>query len=237
LGLQFLPASSLATKAIRVHEISMDDVHQIEWRVSDNQIPYPEALAEMEKRHSAILAGEKPDLIWFLEHPPLYTAGTSSVPTELLSGAFPVYETGRGGRHTYHGPGQRVGYLMLDLKKRNKDIRAFVQALENWVIAALAEFDVEARPEEGRIGIWCDTPEGQEAKIGAIGIRIRKWITMHGFSVNIDPDLSHFDGIIPCGISEYPVTSLKQLGIETNLAKFDKALKKTAPDFLTAIEK
>jgi lipoyl(octanoyl) transferase len=214
----------------------MDDLQQIEWRVSESQVPYPEALAEMEARHAAILAGEKPDMIWFLEHPPLYTAGTSSDPSELLSSEFPVYQTGRGGRHTYHGPGQRVGYLMLDLKKRNKDIRAFVHALENWVIAALAEFSVEARPEEGRVGIWCDTAEGQEAKIGAIGIRIRKWITMHGFSVNIDPDLGHFDGIIPCGISEYPVTSLKQLGIEANLASFDQALKKTAPNFLKAIE-
>ena len=214
----------------------MDDLQQIEWRVSESPVPYPEALAEMEARHAAILAGEKPDMIWFLEHPPLYTAGTSSDPSELLSSEFPVYETGRGGRHTYHGPGQRVGYLMLNLKKRNNDVRTFVHALENWVIAALAEFGIEARPEDGRIGIWCDTPEGQEAKIGAIGIRIRKWITMHGFSVNIDPDLSHYNGIIPCGISDYPVTSLKQLGIEANLASFDKALRKTAPDFLKAIE-
>lgn len=215
----------------------MSAVADIEWRVSEEKIAYPDALAEMERRNAAVQAGEQPELIWLLEHPPLYTAGTSSDPAELLSSEFPVYETGRGGRHTYHGPGQRVGYVILDLKKRHSDVRGFVHALEDWVIAALAEFHVQARPAEGRVGIWCDTPDGQEAKIGAIGIRIRKWVTMHGFSVNIDPDLSHFGGIIPCGISEYPVTSLRQLGLATSLAAFDTALRNTAPDFLAAIEK
>jgi len=209
----------------------------IEWRVSDAQITYPNALAEMEQRNAAIYNGAQRELIWLLEHPPLYTAGTSADPAELLSHEFPVFETGRGGRHTYHGPGQRVGYVMLNLKKRQADVRNFVHALEDWVIRALHEFGVEARAVEGRVGIWCDTPQGEEAKIGAIGIRIRKWVTMHGFAVNIDPDLSHFGGIIPCGISEYPVTSLKQLGIQASLDDFDKALKKTVPDFLAAIDK
>ncbi|MEH6757796.1 MAG: lipoyl(octanoyl) transferase LipB [Parasphingorhabdus sp.] len=215
----------------------MSKLSDIEWRTSDAKISYPEALAEMEHRNLAVYLGKEPELIWLLEHPPLYTAGTSSNPAELLSQEFPVFETGRGGRHTYHGPGQRVGYIMLNLKKRQADVRNFVHALEDWVIRALAEFGVSARAVEGRVGIWCDTPQGKEAKIGAIGIRIRKWVTMHGFSVNIDPDLNHFNGIIPCGISEYPVTSLKQLGIEATLHDFDTALKKNAPDFLAAIDK
>jgi len=208
---------------------------QIEWKISEGKISYPDALAKMEARNEAVQSGEANELVWFLEHPPLYTAGTSSDPTELLSSEFPVFETGRGGRHTYHGPGQRVGYLILDLKRRNRDVRGFVHALEGWVIAALAEFDIEARAVEGRVGIWCDMPDGQEAKIGAIGIRIRRWVTMHGFSVNIDPDLSHFGGIVPCGISEFPVTSLKQLGVDADIQSFDVALHKTASKFLTLI--
>ncbi len=211
--------------------------NQIEWRTSDEQIAYPDALAEMERRNAAVQAGNEEELIWLLEHPPLYTAGTSSDPSELLSSQFPVFETGRGGRHTYHGPGQRVGYLILDLKRRNADVRGFVHALENWIVAALAEFGFEARAVDGRVGIWCDKPDGQEAKIGAIGIRIRRWVTMHGFSVNISPDLNHFDGIVPCGISEFPVTSLKDLGIKATMAQFDAALKKTAQGFFEAIEK
>ena len=209
----------------------------IEWRIASKRVEYPDALAEMERRNAAVQSGEARELIWLLEHPPLYTAGTSSDPAELLSQAFPVYDTGRGGRHTYHGPGQRVGYVILDLKKRNSDVRGFVHAMEAWVIAALAEFGVSARAVEGRVGIWCDTPGGQEAKIGAIGIRIRKWVTMHGFSVNIDPDLSHFGGIVPCGISEFPVTSLAQLEITATLAEFDEALQKTADGFLKAIDR
>lgn len=213
-----------------------NELHQIEWLTDTVHIPYPKALSAMEQRNVAVHAKDQSELIWLLEHPPLYTAGTSSDPAELLSSQFPVFETGRGGRHTYHGPGQRVGYLILDLKRRKADVRGFVHALEDWIIATLAEFGVQARAVEGRVGIWCDTPDGQEAKIGAIGIRIRKWVTMHGFSVNIDPDLSHFGGIIPCGISEFPVTSLKQLGIAADMAAFDKALKKTAPSFFAAIE-
>lgn len=214
----------------------MNDQSQIEWRVSELQIDYPQSLKDQEARNAAIQQGEQPELIWLLEHPPLYTAGTSSDPSELLSHQFPVFETGRGGRHTYHGPGQRVGYILLDLKRRQADVRNFVHALESWIIGTLAQFGVSARAVDGRVGIWCDTPDGQEAKIGAIGIRIRKWVTMHGFSVNIDPELDHFSGIVPCGISEYPVTSLKQLGIAASMADFDEALKKSAPSFFDAIE-
>lgn len=221
----------------RVHENSMTIRDDIEWRVSDQQVAYPNAVAEMERRNAAVQSKEMPELIWLLEHPPLYTAGTSSDPTELLSSQFPVYDTGRGGRHTYHGPGQRVGYIVLNLKNWSADVRGFVHAVEGWVIAALAEFGVAAKAADGRVGIWCDTPDGQEAKIGAIGIRIRRWVTMHGFSVNIDPDLSHFNGIVPCGISEYPVTSLKELGVEVSMEEFDAALKKSAAQFFKTIEK
>ena len=170
---------------------------QIEWRVSEGLVPYPEALAEMEARNAAVRAGEAPELVWLLEHPPLFTAGTSADPAELFNPLeFPVFEAGRGGRYTYHGPGQRVGYLVLDLEKRGKDIRCFVHALEGWMIAALGDVGVAARREQGRIGIW--TGEGaSEAKIGAIGVRVRRWVTMHGFSINVAPDLSHFGGIVP----------------------------------------
>lgn len=213
----------------------MNRVDEIEWLIADQQISYPDALAMMDQRNLAVQLGAQSELIWLLEHPPLYTAGTSSDPKELLSQNFPVFQTGRGGRHTYHGPGQRVGYVILDLKRRQSDVRAFVHGLENWVIAALAQFDIAARAIDGRVGIWCDTADGQEAKIGAIGIRIRRWVTMHGFAVNIDPNLDHFTGIIPCGISEFPVTSLSQLGKNVSLADFDAALKSTFSDFLAAI--
>ena len=220
-----------------MHENSMTISSDIIWQISRSLIDYPDAVKQMEDRNEAVRLNKEPELIWLLEHPPLYTAGTSSDSAELLGTDFPVYEAGRGGRHTYHGPGQRVGYLILDLKKRAPDVRGFVNALESWVISALAEFGVNARAADGRVGIWCDRPDGQEAKIGAIGIRIRKWVTMHGFSVNINPDLSHFNGIIPCGISEYPVTSLDELGIKASMANFDAALNKTFPQFLKSIEK
>jgi lipoyl(octanoyl) transferase len=215
----------------------MELAESIDWEVADGQIAYPQAVARMESRQSAIREARARELIWLLEHPPLYTGGTSADPAELLSQQFPVYDTGRGGRYTYHGPGQRVGYVMLDLAKRCKDVRCYVHALEGWVIDALARFDVHARRAEGRIGIWCDTRDGQEAKIGAIGVRIRRWVTMHGFAVNISPDLSHFGGIVPCGIAEYPVTSLADLGIDATLADFDEALAATLPDFLNALAK
>ncbi len=215
----------------------MQATGDIDWDISEGQIAYPEALARMEARQAAIRDGSARELIWLLEHPPLYTAGTSADPAELLSQRFPVYATGRGGRYTYHGPGQRVGYVMLDLAKRCRDVRCYVHALEGWVIDALGRFGVEARRAEGRIGIWCDNAQGQEAKIGAIGVRIRKWVSAHGFAVNIAPDLSHFGGIVPCGIAEYPVTSLADLGIDASLADFDAALAATLPDFLNALAK
>lgn len=209
----------------------------IDWEISDAQVAYPQAVERMETLQSAIREDGARELIWLLEHPPLYTGGTSADPAELLSQQFPVYNTGRGGRYTYHGPGQRVGYVMLDLAKRCKDVRCYVHALEGWVIDALARFDVEARRADGRIGIWCDTPHGQEAKIGAIGVRIRRWVTCHGFAVNVSPDLSHFGGIVPCGIAEYPVTSLADLGIGATLYDFDEALAATLPNFLNALAK
>jgi lipoyl(octanoyl) transferase len=206
-----------------------------EWRQSPGLTPYPEALAEMEARNRAIEAGEAAELLWLLEHPPLYTAGTSADPAELLSQRFPVFDTGRGGRYTYHGPGQRVGYVLLDLRRRGRDVRCFVHALEGWVIAALADLGVAARRAEGRVGIWTDNRAGQEAKIGAIGVRVRRWVTMHGFAVNVDPDLAHFGGIVPCGIAEYPVTSLADLGGNASMADLDAALARHQPGFLAAL--
>lgn len=211
--------------------------NDIEWEIAEGLTPYPSAVARMEALQTAIRDDGARELIWLLEHPPLYTGGTSADPAELLSRQFPVYDTGRGGRYTYHGPGQRVGYVMLDLAKRCKDVRCYVHALEGWVIEALLQFGVEARRAEGRIGIWCDTRSGEEAKIGAIGVRIRRWVTMHGFAVNVSPDLAHFGGIIPCGIAEYPVTSLADLGIDATLHDFDDALAATLPDFLNALAK
>ena len=209
----------------------------IDWDVSEGLTPYPDAVARMEALQAAIRDTGARELVWLLEHPPLYTSGTSADPAELLSQQFPVYDTGRGGRYTYHGPGQRVGYVMFDLAHRGKDVRCYVHALEGWVIDALGHFGVEARRAEGRVGIWCDTKNGPEAKIGAIGVRIRKWVTMHGFAVNIAPDLNHFSGIVPCGISEYPVTSLTTLGIEATLADFDAALHASFASFLNSLAK
>ncbi len=215
----------------------MSPDYAIDWEVSDGLVAYPDAVARMEALQTAIREDGAREMIWLLEHPPLYTGGTSADPSELLSEQFPVYNTGRGGRYTYHGPGQRVGYVMFDLAKRGKDVRCYVHALEGWVINALARFNVQARRAEGRIGIWCDTRDGREAKIGAIGVRIRRWVTMHGFAVNVAPDLSHFGGIVPCGIAEYPVTSLADLGIDATLQDFDEALAATLPDFLGALAK
>jgi lipoyl(octanoyl) transferase len=208
---------------------------EIEWRVSQGLVPYADALSEMEARAAAVREGQARELIWLLEHPPLFTAGTSADPAELSNPMdFPVYEAGRGGRYTYHGPGQRVGYLILDLEQRGKDIRRFVHSLEGWMIAALGELDVPARREPGRIGIW--TGDGPtEAKIGAIGVRVRRWVTMHGFSINVAPNLSHFGGIVPCGISEYGVTSLAALGKDDAMAPLDAALKRTFLPFINAL--
>ena len=190
----------------------------IEWIVSHEPINYPDALAWMEARAAAVAAGEAKECIWLLEHPPLYTAGTSADSAELTDARFPVFSAGRGGRYTYHGPGQRIAYIMLDLNKRGRDVRCFVHAIEGWIIATLSQLGVEARREPGRIGIWADDPELGEAKIGAIGIRVRRWVSLHGLSINVAPDLSHFSGIVPCGISDYGVTSLSKLGISAPMA-------------------
>lgn len=207
-----------------------------EWRVSPGLTPYPEALAEMEARAAAIRAGEAGELIWLLEHPPLYTAGTSADPSELFNPeGFPVYAAGRGGRYTYHGPGQRVVYVLLDLERRGRDVRRFVHSLEGWMIAALAELGVTARRAAGRIGIWVDH-RGTEAKVGAIGVRVRRWVTMHGFAVNLAPALSHFSGIVPCGIADFPVTSLDEMGVTNVHARFDLALQSGLVHFLASLE-
>ena len=209
----------------------------IEWRTSAGLSPYAASLAEMEARAAAVTAGDARELIWLLEHPPVYTAGTSADPVDLVDPRFPVFDTGRGGKYTYHGPGQRIGYLVLDLGRRGRDVRRFVHALEDWVIAALGELGVDAFSVEGRVGIWTRDPSlgGREAKIGAIGVRVKRWVTLHGFAVNIDPDLSHFGGIVPCGLAEFPVTSLKALGIRGDMATFDAALALTRSTFLETL--
>ena len=207
----------------------------IEWRVSEGLLPYPETLAEMEARAAAVREGSARELVWLLEHPPLYTAGTSATGSDLIApDRFPVYTAGRGGKHTYHGPGQRVGYLVLDLDKRGRDVRCFVHALETWLIATLAELGVKAWIADGRVGVWTEH-RGQEAKIAAIGVRVRRWVTFHGFSVNVAPDLSHFAGIVPCGLPDYPVTSLAELGRVTDLKQFDEALRSGFETFLSAL--
>lgn len=209
----------------------------IEWRCDTAQVPYRTALDFMTDRNATIAAGTADELIWLLEHPPVYTAGTSAAAAELLDSRFEVVEAGRGGRYTYHGPGQRVGYVLLDLKRRARDVRGFVHALEGWVIATLADFGVESWRSAGRVGIWTCDIDGREAKIGAIGVRIRRWVTMHGFSVNLDPDLSHFGGIVPCGIEEFGVTSLARLGHAVDMPTWDAAMLARAPEFLAALER
>ena len=207
-----------------------------EWQLSPGLTPYPEALASMEDRAAAIHAGTAGERIWLIEHPPLYTAGTSADPAELLDTRFPVFDAGRGGRYTYHGPGQRVAYVQLNLGQRGRDVRRYVHAIEGWVIDALGEFGVVARRAEGRIGIWCDDLNGREAKIGAIGVRVRRWVTLHGLSINVNPDLGHFGGIVPCGIAEFPVTSLAALGIDADMAAVDAALRLHLAHFLSALD-
>ena len=207
----------------------------IELRTEHAQVPYRQALAAMEARNLAIQEGRAEELIWLLEHPPVYTAGTSAVAAELLDPRFEVISAGRGGRHTYHGPGQRIGYVLIDLARRTRDARCFVHALEDWVIATLGDFDVAARRSDAGVGIWTRDIDGREAKIGAIGVRIRRWVTMHGFAVNLSPDLSHFGGIVPCGIAELGVTSLAQLGRDVAAEKWDQALLARAPQFLAQL--
>jgi len=214
----------------------MDSIDGIEWRVSDGPAPYEDALRFMEGRAAAVREGSASECVWLLEHPPLFTAGTSADPAELFNPQhFPVYEAGRGGRYTYHGPGQRVGYVMLDLEKRGKDIRRFVHSLEGWMIDALAELGVSAHRAPGRIGIWVGEGAG-EAKIGALGVRVKRWVTLHGFALNVAPDLSHFSGIVPCGIAEFGVTSLAELGKQLPFTAVDAALERSFPSFLKALQ-
>ena len=217
--------------------MSPDLPETIEWKREEALVPYRAALEAMTLRNAAIAAGEARELVWLLEHPPVYTAGTSAAAAELLDPRFEVVEAGRGGRYTYHGPGQRVGYVLVDLKRRSRDVRGFVAALEGWVIATLGDFGVESWRAPGRIGIWTRDVDGREAKIGAIGVRIRRWVTMHGFSVNLAPDLAHFNGIVPCGIEEFGVTSLKQLGLEVDFAAWDRALLARGSEFLAMLDK
>lgn len=200
----------------------------MEWTISQGLTPYPDALSAMEARVEHILAGSQSEQVWLLEHPPLYTSGTSAKNADLLDTMrFPVYAAGRGGEYTYHGPGQRIAYVMLDLKARNAmDIRAYVQNLERWIINTLAEFGVHGMVREGRVGVWTIGTNGQEAKIAALGIRVRKWVTFHGMALNVCPDLKHYAGIVPCGIRQYGVTSLHALGVAATMAEVDAALQR-----------
>lgn len=204
---------------------------QVEWRISDEPVPYPEALAFMEERAAAIAAGTAPECVWLLEHPPTYTAGTSAKREDLLAPErFPVYETGRGGQYTYHGPGQRVGYVMLNLKERGPDVRGFVHDLEEWLIRTLAAFNIKGERRDDRVGVWVRRPDkglDREDKIAAIGVRVRKWVTFHGVSLNIEPDLEHFSGIVPCGVSKHGVTSLVDLGHIVTTPEVDSVMKRT----------
>ncbi|HUF57791.1 MAG TPA: lipoyl(octanoyl) transferase LipB [Thermohalobaculum sp.] len=207
-----------------------------EWRTSEGSVDYRQALAWMEARVDAILAGRADECVWLLEHPALYTAGTSARASDLLEpGRFPVYEARRGGQYTYHGPGQRVAYVMLDLNRRGRDVRRFVASLEQWIVDALAEFGLTAGTRPGRVGVWVDRPElppgpdgaPAEAKIAAIGVRLRRWVSFHGLAINVEPDLSHYAGIVPCGIVEHGVTSLVDLGLPVAMADLDLALART----------
>lgn len=206
----------------------------VEWRISDGRVGYEEAVAAMETRVAAIAAGEAPECVWLLEHPPLYTAGTSANDADLVEpGRFPVFRSGRGGQFTYHGPGQRVAYVMLDLSRRTPDLRAFVAALEAWLIATLDGFNVRGERREDRVGVWVRRPDrgpAVEDKIAAIGIRVRRWVTFHGISLNVEPDLSHFSGIVPCGVRQHGVTSLVDLGIPVTMPEVDAALRASFED-------
>jgi lipoyl(octanoyl) transferase len=200
------------------------------WAASEAPVPYPEAVAAMEARVEAILEGRAGELVWLLEHPPLYTAGVSAKPGDLIEPhRFPVFESERGGQFTYHGPGQRVAYVMLDLRERGRDVRQFVQSLESWVIGALVEFNVKGEVRPGRVGVWVERPTpdfpAREDKIAAIGVKLRRWVSFHGISLNVEPDLTHFSGIVPCGISEHGVTSLVDLGLPVTLQESDAALR------------
>ena len=218
----------------------------VEWMISEGVVPYDEALVRMEARVAAIRRGAAAECVWLLEHPPLYTAGTSADDADLLTpGRFPVHRSGRGGEYTYHGPGQRVVYVMLDLDRRGRDIRRFVRGLEAWIIAALVEFQIIGERRDDRVGVWVTRPDKPrlangalaEDKIAAIGIRVRRWVSFHGISINVDPDLEHFSGIVPCGIAGHGVTSLVDLGLPVTMADLDLALRRTFEDALAPPEK
>jgi lipoyl(octanoyl) transferase len=203
----------------------------VDWRLSDAPVPYPEAVVAMERQAAAIASGQAPELVWLLEHPPLYTSGTSGREADLLEPRFPLFPAGRGGQVTYHGPGQRVAYVMLDLKRRRPDVRAFVAGLEEWIIRTLDAFGVRGERREDRVGVWVARPDkgpGHEDKIAAIGVRLRRWVSFHGISLNVDPDLSHFDAIVPCGVTDprFGVTSLADLGLRVGMADVDDALRR-----------
>jgi lipoyl(octanoyl) transferase len=211
----------------------------VEWRISDAPVPYPDAVAAMEQRVAAIAADEAAELVWLLEHPPLYTSGTSGKSADLLDPRFPVFQTGRGGQLTYHGPGQRVAYVMLDLKRRRPDVRAYVAGLEEWIIRTLACFNVRGERREDRVGVWVKRPdkgEGFEDKIAAIGVRHKRWVSFHGIAINVEPDLSHFSAIVPCGVADprFGVTSLVDLGHPLSLADVDIALRQAFEDVFGA---
>ena len=207
------------------------DLAPVEWRLGEGLVPYDEALAAMDERAGAIAAGTAPELAWLIEHPPLYTAGTSAKPTDLIEARFPVHQTGRGGQFTYHGPGQRVAYLMLDLRHRGNDVRRYVATLEEWMIRTLAAFNIRGERREDRVGVWVRRPDksdGREDKIAAIGIRVKRWVSLHGVALNVEPELSHFQGIVPCGVSEqrYGVTSLVDLGVPVTMPEVDMVLRR-----------
>ena len=212
----------------------MTDASDIEWRVTPGLTDYATALADMEARAAAVADGTARELVWLLEHPPVYTGGTSAVAADLIDPRFPVVATGRGGKYTYHGPGQRIVYLVLNLGARGRDVRRFVHAVEDWVIAALGDLGVTAFAVPGRVGIWTGTGAA-EAKVGAIGVRVKRWVTLHGFAVNVAPDLSHFGGIVPCGLAEFPVTSLSAMGLEAGLTSLDMALERQFRGFLETV--
>jgi lipoyl(octanoyl) transferase len=213
-----------------LNKLRRDDARPVGWAISKGRVPYPEAVEAMKARASAIADGEAGELVWLLEHPPLYTAGVSARAQDLIApDLLPVFESGRGGQYTYHGPGQRVAYLMLDLRARGRDVRCFVRGLEAWVVGALAEFNVRGEPRSDRIGVWVERRvPGQptrEDKIAAIGVRVSRWVTFHGISLNVEPDLGHYAGIVPCGITEHGVTSLVDLGLPVGMDEADAALK------------
>lgn len=209
----------------------------VDWISSAHPVAYPDALQWMDARAASVAVGNARECVWLLEHPPLYTAGTSADPADLIDCRFPVFVAGRGGQYTYHGPGQRVVYLILNLNKRGRDIRCFVHSVEGWIIAALARLGVDGRRGQDRIGIWTDDPELGEAKVAAVGIRVRRWVSMHGFAINIAPDLTHFGGIVPCGISNYGVTSLSKLGINATVDVVDAALLAEFATFLRELNR